>query len=234
MLSRSRLWSRRGIHHESDHRHADRLTDEAGLKPQQTVVTPAIREPWRAQKAEQETTGEVTECPRPVPGNPAWAVAQTFVPVLGSPARAVGGSDAEDDPDGGERMSSEEAMRLRAMVARCTFLGSDRSDLQCAAKAAPRSFVARHVRDRQKTTRIAKYLNAERRGLVQWFLFGGDDGVIHAFSDSEWAGCFEHLVVHELGGSTTHRQMHTPQVLGHAGGACAFLSRSRVVCGRTL
>lgn len=75
-------------------------------------------------------------------------------------------------------MSVEDATGYRAMVARCNFLGSDRPDLQFAAKEASRW-----------AARLAKYLTCENNGLLHLFPVGAGDGIIHAFSDSGWAGC---------------------------------------------
>lgn len=47
------------------------------------------------------------------------------------------------------------------------------------------------IGDRAKALRIAKYLNRECRRVVYMSPFGGDDVVIHAHSDSDWAGCLK-------------------------------------------
>lgn len=47
-------WAQQGIECESDHRHADKLIEESGLRKTQMVVTPAIREPGTARKKEDD------------------------------------------------------------------------------------------------------------------------------------------------------------------------------------
>lgn len=53
VLSRSIMWADEGVIYESDHRHADRLIEELGLTPKQTVITAAIRESRKACKRKQ-------------------------------------------------------------------------------------------------------------------------------------------------------------------------------------
>lgn len=64
------------------------------------------------------------------------------------------------------------------MVARCIFLGSDRPDLQYAAKAALMSTASPH--EKGLVVRLAKYLNGEHRRLVHQSPFYK---VIHELSD---------------------------------------------------
>lgn len=53
MLNRSIKWMPDSIIYASDHRHADRLIDEAGLMPHQTTVTLARQDSRRARKAKR-------------------------------------------------------------------------------------------------------------------------------------------------------------------------------------
>lgn len=63
--------------------------------------------------------------------------------------RHNGGVDAY----GHERMTSEDDTKVRAMVARCTFWGSNRPDLHnFAAEEAPRCLAASQAGDMQKRT----------------------------------------------------------------------------------
>lgn len=113
------------------------------------------------------------------------------MPVLGNPVRAGGGVEirrrdgGSDDPDGRERTASEDATRFRAMFPLCNFLGSDGPGLQLATKRASLSMAAPHAGDTGKVERMAKNLNSERRRIART----GDDGVSHAFVDSDWASC---------------------------------------------
>lgn len=70
-------------------------------------------------------------------------------------------------------------------------------------------------------TRIAKYLSGEYRAIVQVIPFGGDGGVIHAFSHSDWAGCLKTRT------STGGGVLLIDQALAHdAKHHCAIVSRS--------
>lgn len=95
-------------------------------------------------------------------------------------------NDESDGRDDGSKISDVEATRFRAMEARCNFVGSDRLDLQFVAKE-----VLRCVGCREIVVQIAKYLTGEYHRIVQMSPSGGDDGVTHAFRDSDWAGCLE-------------------------------------------
>lgn len=75
------------------------------------------------------------------------------------------------------------------MVARCNFSGCDNPDVQCAAKEASRWMAQPCEGDSERITRIGKYLNGGARPMAQAFAFGADDGVVCAYSDSDWAGC---------------------------------------------
>lgn len=108
-------------------------------------------------------------CPHPVLGNPVRTVAVPFALGLGKTVRAGGGRGAAtctgDDPDGRQQMTSEDAALLRAMVARCNLLCSDRPDLHgdMAMAATP----PRKRPDPWRRPAWAMYLTCERRRLVQ-------------------------------------------------------------------
>lgn len=57
VLDPSTEWAPHSILYESDHRHAERLFDEVGVKARQTVVTPAVRDSRNARKNEGEAMG---------------------------------------------------------------------------------------------------------------------------------------------------------------------------------
>lgn len=57
------------------------------------------------------------------------------------------------------------------MVACCNFLGSDRSDLQYAAKEASRSMRAPRNHDLENVVRIAQYRDGKYPRLVQQVTF---------------------------------------------------------------
>lgn len=87
-------------------------------------------------------------------------------------------------------MKAKGTTKYRAMVARCNFLpGSDHPDLQFAAMEASRRMSKPCYDDMDKVIRIANYLNGEHHRLVQILPFGRDDGVRHAWSGLDWAGC---------------------------------------------
>lgn len=65
-------------------------------------------------------------------------------------------------------------------MARFNFVGSDRPDLECAAKEASRSVAVPHVGDIESDTHAAQLL-----------LSAKDDGVIRPFSDSAGAWCLK-------------------------------------------
>lgn len=71
VLSRIIKWATDGIRYESDDHHAERLIVEAGLTPQHTVVTPAIRDSRKARKVDQETPQGSDELPTSGGGQPS-------------------------------------------------------------------------------------------------------------------------------------------------------------------
>lgn len=76
-----------GVQGESDHRHAGKSIEEAGLAPQLMVVPPVIRESKTARKANQEAanrSGELPTCGvgQPSAGSGTTLRAGPFVPVL--------------------------------------------------------------------------------------------------------------------------------------------------------
>lgn len=71
------------------------------------------------------------------------------------------------------------------MVARCSFLGWDRLDIEYAAKEASRWMSEPCLGDYEHITPDGKFLNGGIRPMEQAFLFGSGDGAICACSDSD-------------------------------------------------
>lgn len=113
----------------------------------------------KARKAEQEMAGGGDG----LPASGAKAIQRvrrrnSFVLVLqrGHKGQTRRCSDIEDDLDVGERVISQYLARCRAMVARCSCLGTDRPDLQYAATEAS-GCMASSRRGREKGARIATF-----------------------------------------------------------------------------
>ena len=90
----------------------------------------------------------------------------------------------------GERVSPSEATEYRVDAARGNFLGVDRPDIQFAAKEISRKMSDPRRGDREKITRLAKYLNSpmtkRTRQMFRWSEWNDE---ITVWTESDLAGC---------------------------------------------
>ena len=93
--------------------------------------------------------------------------------------------EGDDDP-----LPPAEASLYRASAARCNFLGLDRPDIQYAAKEISRSMSSPCRKDVKKLHRMARYLKAHPR-LVLNFPHQAKPDRIDVYSDTNWAGCLK-------------------------------------------
>lgn len=156
-----------GVVYETDLRRADKLIGEAGLTTRHTLLTPAVLDSKKERTKVKPRTPMGTR-PRPVLGN-LVRIRRTN-PRAGDGQRSVGRGGAPRDATE-TRCRANLPTKFRAMVARCSLLGSDRWDLQSSAKEAQRSIATPHVGDRERVVRIAQYLNGEYHRRVQQTLF---------------------------------------------------------------
>ena len=102
--------------------------------------------------------------------------------------------DKAEDPEEqaeDELMDAVEARRFRAVAARANYLGIDRPDVQYAVKEVCRSMAAPRRSCWAKVKRLARYLLEYPRLAWKFRDVGSriDKVAMHAFGDSDWAGC---------------------------------------------
>ena len=85
-------------------------------------------------------------------------------------------------------MSSTDATRYRAVVARCNFLAIDRPDIMYASKECSRCMSKPVNGDWAALKRLGRYLISRPR-VVHLFRWQERPTTLTAFSDSNWAGC---------------------------------------------
>ena len=94
----------------------------------------------------------------------------------------------EEEKLGNEILEEARATEYRAVGARGNYLSQDRPDLQYAVKEICRSMSKPSVADRRKLKRLGRYLKGRPR-LVLLYPWSVGEGVLGAYSDSDWAGC---------------------------------------------
>ena len=87
-------------------------------------------------------------------------------------------------------MSEADATTYRSLVARLNYLAQDRPDLGFASKELSRHMCAPSERDWSDLKRVGRYLVGCPR-VVQKFEWQKRFEVLHAYADSDWAGCAE-------------------------------------------
>ena len=81
------------------------------------------------------------------------------------------------------------ATEFRGLAARANYLSLDRPDIQFATKEICREMAKPTERGMLKMKRLARYLLQFPRIVLRYKPNVEDDGVIDAYSDSDWAGC---------------------------------------------
>ena len=94
----------------------------------------------------------------------------------------------EEDGDGDEPLTAEQASNFRGIAARLNYLSADRPDIQYATKEACREMSSPTSGSWRRLLRIGRYLIGRRRLIWKFALQGAVDAV-DAFSDANWAGC---------------------------------------------
>ena len=90
-----------------------------------------------------------------------------------------------------EYLDAVRAKEYRALAARANYLSLDRPDIQCATKEACREMSAPTTRSVARMKRLARYLLEFPQAVIKYNAekVERDDGMIDAYSDSDWAGC---------------------------------------------
>lgn len=76
------------------------------------------------------------------------------------------------------------------MVARCSFLGCDRPDIQCAAEEGSHWMSKPCRDDQEKAARIGEHLNSDIRCVSHIVPIGRDVNMVRASSDANFAEYF--------------------------------------------
>ena len=92
----------------------------------------------------------------------------------------------QDDPD--EPLSEVDALRYRALVARCDHLAPDTPDLAYAVNELAGSTPSPTRGDWTRLKRLGRYA-LERKRLKQWFPWQHSQYKLVTYSDADWAGC---------------------------------------------
>ena len=87
-------------------------------------------------------------------------------------------------------LNEADATLYRSMVARVNYLAQDRPDLSFASKELSRHMSAPAEKDWNNLKRLGRYLKECPR-VVQVFHWQKRIGCVHAYADSDWAGCLD-------------------------------------------
>ena len=104
------------------------------------------------------------------------------------PVSTPGIKESSDDLP--EPLPEADVTTYRSMVARLNYLAQDRPDLSYASKELSRHMSAPSVKDWGDLKRVGRYLLGCPR-VVQKFEWQKRFDEMHAYADSDWAGCAE-------------------------------------------
>ena len=99
-----------------------------------------------------------------------------------------------------EPMGKKEATKFRGLAARANYIVQDRMDVQCAAKDMCKEMSAPVPSPWGRLKRLARYLLEYPEATWRFPVLGKFEADnVHAYSDSDWAGCKVTRKIHVRG-----------------------------------